>query len=699
MADAPRPPSARGGANRDLKGLGVGCGAVLSPTAKVIVPHELAPANEVVTTIRTLSIDAIERANSGHPGAPMGLAPVAWSLFADHLRYAPGTPDWPNRDRFVLSAGHASMLLYSLLHLTGYAVSLDDLKAFRQLDSTTPGHPERGDTPGVEITTGPLGQGVANAVGFALAERMLAAEFNRPGHDIVDHRTWFICSDGDLMEGISHEAASIAGHLGLDRLVGIFDDNHISLDGATSLSESDRTAERFAAYGWRVLTIDDGNDLDEIGQRLTEAATSDGRPTLVCCRTVIGFGAPNKAGSSKAHGSPLGAEEAAAAKRAYGWPEDSSFLVPDEVAAWADHLRARGVDEVASWSERFAAYRGAHPDLAAEFERRIDGGLPDGWRDALPTFRPGDKIATRASGGTVLNALASAVPEIVQGAADLASSTSTTISSSGDVERGDFGQRNLRFGVREHAMGAMTNGMAAHGGLRPVCSTFLQFSDYMKNTIRLASLMHLPSVFVYTHDSVALGEDGPTHQPIEHLAGLRAIPGIAVIRPADATEVAAAWAVALERDTAPTVLVFTRQGLPTMEWDADVARGAYVVRDGDDCILMGAGSEVHVALDAADLLQRDGISARVVSMPSWELFLAQPRDYREHVLPGAIQARVAVEAGASLGWHRFTGLDGRVVAIDRFGVSAPGDVALTHLGITPQAVADAAAEQLDGGQR
>ncbi len=658
------------------------------------VPSQLAPDALCVSTVRTLSIDAVQRANSGHPGAPMGLAPVAWALFRRHLRHSPGNPDWPGRDRFVLSAGHASALLYSLLHLTGYPLPMEQLKAFRQLGSETPGHPERGDTPGVEITTGPLGQGVANAVGFALAERMLAAEFNRPGHDVVDHRTWFICGDGDLMEGIAYEAASMAGHLRLGRLVGIYDANRISLDGPLSLSFDEDVPARFAATGWRVLHIDDGNDLDVIDRVLGEAAASDGRPTLVVCRTHIGYGAPTKQDTAAAHGSPLGADEVKGAKRAYGWPEDAEFLVPDEVAAWAPALVAAGREAEEAWGARFAAYEAAFPEQAAELQRRVAGALPAGWRDALPAFETGASVATRSASGSVINALAGAVPELVQGAADLSSSTSTTIKSSGDVAAGDFGQRNIRYGVREHAMGAITNGLAAHGGLRPVCSTFLVFSDYMKNTIRLAALMRLPSVFVFTHDSVALGEDGPTHQPVEHLAGLRAIPGLVVIRPADANETAAAWATALERTDGPTVLVFTRQGLPTMDWAADVDRGAYVVRDGGDCILMGAGSEVHTALAAADLLAADGVAARVVSMPSWELFLAQPEAYRESVLPSGTTARVAVEAGASLGWHRFTGLTGRVVAIDRFGTSAPGEVALEHLGITPQAVASAAREQL-----
>jgi transketolase len=661
---------------------------------KAPVPVQAAPDQLVVTTVRTLSVDAVQAADSGHPGAPMGLAPVGWMLFGHRMRHNPGNPWWPGRDRFVLSAGHASALLYSLLHVAGYPLPLDQLKRFRQLGSETPGHPEKGDTPGVEITTGPLGQGFANAVGFALAERMLAARFNRPGHEVVDHRTWFICSDGDLMEGISYEASSVAGHLGLGKLIGVYDDNHISLDGPTSLSFSEDVPARFAAQGWRVLRIEDGNDLDEIGTVLGEAATSDGRPTLVCCRTSIGYGSPNKQDSASAHGSPLGADEVRATKRAYGWPEDAAFLVPGEVGAWGGLLRERGARDEAAWSEAMDAYAAAHPEDAAELRRRLAGDPPADWRASLPEFPAGEKLATRAASGKVINALAPAVPELVQGAADLSSSTSTAIRDSGDIALDGFGERNIRYGVREHAMGAITNGLAAHGGFRPVCSTFLVFSDYMKNTLRLAALMGLPSVFVYTHDSVGLGEDGPTHQPIEHLAGLRAIPDLVVIRPADARETAQAWEVALARRDGPTVLVFTRQGVPTLDGTPQVARGAYVVRDGADCILVSAGSEVHVALAAADLLASEGVGARVVSMPSHELYLAQSQEYRDEVLPPAVTARVAVEAAASEGWHRFTGLTGRVVAIDRFGASAPGDVVMAHLGITPMAVAAAARAQL-----
>jgi transketolase len=654
------------------------------------VATTLASPELSITTVRTLAMDAVQKANSGHPGAPMGLAPAGWTLFTRHLRHDPADPSWPGRDRFVLSAGHASMLLYALLHLTGYDVPMAEIERFRQLGSETPGHPERGDTPGVEITTGPLGQGFANAVGFALAERMLAARFNRPGHEVVDHRTWFICSDGDLMEGISHEAASFAGFLGLERLVGVYDDNHISLDGPTSLSFGEDVPARFGAYGWRVLRVDDGNDVEAIDAALAEAAEPDGRPTLIACRTHIGYGAPNKQDTSSAHGSPLGDDEVAAAKRFYGWPEDARFLVPDEVAAWRDEMVSRGRELQARWLELMDAYRQDHPAEAAELERVVAGRLPDGWEQAVPVFEPGEKIATRASAGKAMNALAPAVPELVQGAADLSSSTSTTLKDMGVVARGDYAGRNVYYGVREHAMGAITNGLAAHGGLRPTSATFFTFSDYMKNPIRLAALMRLPSVFVFTHDSVGLGEDGPTHQPIEHLAALRAIPDLVTIRPADANEAAGAWRVALGRTGAPTALVLSRQGLPTLPGPLPVERGAYVLEDGDDCVLIATGSEVQVALAARERLAAEGVFARVVSMPSFELFRAQDPAYRDEVLPPGMHARVAVEAASPFGWAEWVGDRGAVVAIDRFGVSAPGDQALEALGITPEAVAGAA---------
>jgi len=655
------------------------------------VASNLASPDLCITNVRTLSIDAIEAANSGHPGAPMGLAPIGWQLYTTALRHSPSNPHWADRDRFVLSAGHASMLLYALLNLTGYDLPIEEIRRFRQWESATPGHPEYGLTPGVETTTGPLGQGFANAVGMAIAERMMAARFNRDGHEIVNHRTWTICSDGDLMEGISHEAASIAGHLRLGRLIALYDDNSISLDGPTELSFDEDVPARFEAYGWRVLHIADGNDLSQIDQALATAAESDGRPTLVCCRTIIGYGAPALAGTSKAHGSPLGADEARATKEFYGWPTDEPFLVPDEVAAWRDEMRHRGTELEDAWNTAFTAYREAHPDLADLFERTIAGELPDGWEEALPTFGPDDTIATRAASGKVLNAIADAVPELVQGAADLSSSTSTTLKDHGVVSAADFGGRNLYYGVREHAMGAITNGIVVHGGLRPVASTFLQFFDYMKNTVRLAALMEIPSVFVYTHDSIGLGEDGPTHQPVEHLAALRAIPNCVTIRPADANETAQAWRIALERTDGPTVLVLTRQGVPPLPVEPDVERGAYVVADGDDCTLIATGSEVAVALAARDLLADDDIAARVVSMPSWELFDAQDGDVIDDVLPDG-PPRVAIEAASTFGWERWADA---VLGIDTFGASAPGPELMTHYGMTAEDVASAAATLLD----
>jgi transketolase len=648
----------------------------------------------VIATVRTLAIDAINKANSGHPGAPMGLAPVAWRLFEGQMRYAPGDPAWPDRDRFVLSAGHASALLYALLHITGYDVTIDDLKQFRQWESRTPGHPERGITAGVEVTTGPLGQGVGDAVGMALAERMLAAEFNRPGHEVVNHHTWAICSDGDLMEGISHEAGSLAGFLALDRLVVIYDDNGISLDGPTSMSFGEDVTKRFEAYGWRVLQITDGNDVAEIDRVLGEARAGDGRPTLVRCRTHIGFGAPAVQDTNKAHGAPLGEEQTRLAKEAYGWAPDAEFMVPDEVASWAPVLRERGAGNVTAWNATMDAYTAAFPAEAAELRRRIAGDLPAGWDTDLPVAPVGESPATRVSGSQALNALAERIPELVGGAADLASSTGTTIKGSGDVTPGEYGGRNLHFGVREFGMAAALNGMAAHGGLRVFGSTFMTFSDYMKNAIRMASIMHLPVVFVFTHDSVAVGEDGPTHEPIEQLAALRSIPGLVTLRPADAREAMGSWKQAIARQDGPTALVLTRQGLPTMDVDPPVDRGGYVVAPGDDLAIIATGSEVSIALDARDTLAAEGVAARVVSIPSWEIFGAQDAAYRNEVLPPAILARVGVEAASPFGWERWTGTYGRIVAIDRFGESAPGGLVMERLGMTAGAIVEAARASL-----
>ncbi len=648
-----------------------------------------------IATVRTLAIDAVQRANSGHPGAPMGLAPVGWTLYSRVLRHAPADPSWPDRDRFVLSAGHASALQYALLHLSGYDLSLDDIRAFRQWGSRTPGHPERGHVPGVEVTTGPLGQGLGNAVGLALAEAMLAAEFNRPGHAVVDHHTWVIASDGDLMEGISHESCSLAGFLGLGKLVVIFDDNSISLDGPTGMSTGDDVTKRFDAYGWRVLAITDANDLAEVDRVLDEAREGDGRPTLVRYRSHIGYGAPNVQDTSKAHGAPLGPDEARLAKQAYGWPEDAEFLVPDDVAAWAPVLRERGAELVSAWDAAMDAYGADFPAEAAELRRRLAGALPAGWDASLPTFEEGESPATRVASTAALKAIAATVPELVGGAADLASSTGTVIKGAGDVGPGSFGGRNIHFGVREFGMAAAINGMTAHGGFRAYGSTFMTFSDYMKNAIRMAALQALPSILVFTHDSVAVGEDGPTHQPIEQLAALRSIPGLVTIRPADARETAQAWRIAVARDDGPTALVLTRQGVPVLPVDEPpVDRGAYVLAPGDDCILIATGSEVSLALAARDLLAGEGVSARVVSMPSWELFLAQPDAYRDEVLPPFTAARVSVEAASTFGWARWTGTWGRTVGIDRFGESAPGGTVMEQLGMTPEVVAAAARASL-----
>ena len=648
-----------------------------------------------IATVRTLAIDAVQEANSGHPGAPMGLAPVGWALYSRLMRHAPSDPAWPDRDRFVLSAGHASALQYALLHLSGYALSLDDLKAFRQWGSITPGHPERGHVPGVEVTTGPLGQGLGNAVGLALAEAMLAAEFNRPGHDVVDHRTWVIASDGDLMEGISHESCSLAGFLGLGKLIVVFDDNRISLDGPTGMSTGDDVTLRFQAYGWRVLDIADANDTGEIDRVLDQACQSDGRPTIVRLKSHIGFGAPGVQDTSKAHGAPLGEEQARLAKKAYGWPEDAHFLVPPDVAAWAGVLRERGEREVAAWDAAMDAYAAEFPAEATELRRRLAGDLPAGWDASMPVFEDGEAPATRVAGAAALNAIAAGMPELVGGAADLASSTGTTIKGAVDVAPGRFGGRNIHFGVREFGMAAAINGMVAHGGLRAFGSTFMTFSDYMKNAIRMAALQGLPSILVFTHDSVAVGEDGPTHQPIEQLAALRSIPGLVTLRPADARETAGAWRIAVERRDGPTALVLTRQGVPVLPMqEPPVERGAYVVAPGDDCLIIATGSEVSLALDARELLQAQGVQARVVSMPSWELFAAQPADYRDQVIPPAILARVGVEAASPFGWERWTGTYGRIVGIDRFGESAPGGRVLEGLGMTPEAVARAAVESL-----
>ena len=648
-----------------------------------------------VNTIRTLAIDAVQKASSGHPGLPMGAAPMAYVLWQRHLRHQPQNPDWPDRDRFVLSAGHGSMLLYALLHLTGYDVTMQDLKAFRQWGSRTPGHPESFDTPGVEATTGPLGQGSANAVGMALAERALAYRFNRRSHMIVDHYTYALVSDGDLMEGISAEAASFAGHVRLGKLIYLYDANDVTLDGPASLTFStEDVGRRYQAYGWHVLRVQDGDtDLEAIDAAIREAKEETRRPSIIIVKTTIGYGSPNKQGSSSAHGSPLGADEVTLTKESLGWDAEEPFYVPEEAKGQFGKAIERGDEAESQWNERFASYRSAHPELAAEWERRFSNKLPAGWEAAIPSFETGDNLATREASGKVLNAIAAAVPEFLGGDADLSSSTKTALKDMGSFD-GQTGEgRNIHFGVREHAMGSIVNGMAYHGGLRGYASTFFLFSDYMRPAVRLAALSKVPAIYVWTHDSVGLGEDGPTHQPVEHLMALRVVPNLHVIRPADANETAEAWRLAMERTEGPTALVLTRQKIATIDRSSygnasGTRRGAYVVAEGDDAAVIATGSEVALALEARELLEKADVSCRVVSMPCWELFEAQADDYRESVLPEAVKARVSVEAGVTLGWRRYLGEKGRAIGIDRFGASAPGNTIFEKLGLTPESVAE-----------
>ncbi|MGH9400299.1 MAG: transketolase [Thermoanaerobaculia bacterium] len=649
-----------------------------------------------INTIRTLSIDAVQKADSGHPGLPLGAAPMAYVLWSKHLRHNPRDPLWPDRDRFVLGAGHGCMLLYCLLHLTGYDLSMDDLKAFRQWGSRTPGHPEFRMTPGVEATTGPLGQGAANAVGMAMAERSLARRFNRPGHEIVNHRTFALVGDGDLMEGISSEAASLAGHLGLSKLVYLYDSNLVSLDGPTSLSFTEDVGRRYEAYGWNVLHVADGNTgLEEIDRALVAAMAQTRRPTLVIIRTTIGYGSPHKAGTSAAHGSPLGKEEVALTKKALGWPWEDPFHIPPEALA---HFRAgvdRGRQAEADWDRRVAAWAKEHPDLAREWREAWALELPAGWDADLPSWKAGDKEATRVAGGAALNAVAAKVPYILGGDADLSESTKTSLKNAGDFDGATGAGRNLHFGVREHAMAGTANGMAYHGGVRPFVATFFQFSDYMRPSVRLAAISELPVLFVWTHDSVGMGEDGPTHQPVEHLMALRAVPGLAIIRPGDANEAVEAWRAAMEHREGPVGLVLSRQKMPVFDRARlgaarGLSQGAYVLVEasgGDPrLILIASGSELALAVEAREKLEAVGIPTRVVSMPCWEFFEKQPPAYRESVLPAAVRARLAIEAGATLGWWRFVGDRGDVIGIDRFGASAPGETVLRELGFSVENV-------------
>jgi transketolase len=666
--------------------------AMLSP----IDPSEL--DRLVINTIKTLAIDAVQKANSGHPGTPMGLAEYAYVLWTRFLKHDPEGTDWPDRDRFVLSAGHASMLLYSLLFLAGYGLTLDDLKRFRQWGSRTPGHPEHGLTPGVEVTTGPLGQGVANGVGMAIAERMLAERFNVEGHTIIDHFTYGILSDGDIMEGIQAEAASIAGHLGLGRLIYFYDDNHITIDGSTSLTLSEDVGGRYAAYGWHVQRID-GHDLGAIGHAIEAARAETQRPSLIIGRTHIAHGSPNKQDTAEAHGAPLGEEEVRLTKLNIGWPPDAQFLVPEPVTKMFAEQRKEWRAAHADWRERFADYAKQHPQLAAEFQRRIAGDLPAGAMAGLPHFPAGGKpTATRSASHQVMKAVAEKMPELIGGSADLASSNKTTIDGGGSVARGHFGGRNLHFGVREHAMGGILNGLALHRGFRVFGSTFLIFSDYMRPSIRLAALMELPVLYLFTHDSIFLGEDGPTHQPVEHLASLRAMPHLTLIRPADGQETVEAWEAAMAHREGPVALVLSRQDLRPLDHSRQapgigVARGAYVLREAKggapELLLLASGSEVELAVDAAAAFEADGIPTRVVSFPSWDLFAKQSAEYQASVLPPQVTARLAIEAASPFGWERYVGLRGRVLGIERFGASAPAKVLAEEFGFTVPHVLEA----------
>jgi len=643
-----------------------------------------------------LSVEAVQKANSGHPGLPMGAAAMAYTLWTKHLRHNPKNPHWANRDRFILSAGHGSMLLYSLLYLTGYDLSLDEIKNFRQWGSKTPGHPEVHVTPGVETTTGPLGQGAANAVGFALAEAYLAHYFNRPGHQIVDHYTYAIVSDGDMMEGVAAEAASLAGTWGLGKLIYLYDDNKITLDGNAEMTFTEDVLARYAAYGWDTLQVNDGNDVAAINHAIQEAKAVTNKPSIIAIQTIIGYGSPNKQGTNKAHGSPLGADEVALVKKQFNWPNDD-FYVPGEALEHFREAVENGASLEAEWKQKFAAYREAYPELAAEWERAQNGHLPDGWDSDIPTFNADDKpVATRAVNGKVLNAIAKHIPTMIGGDADLAGSTKTLIDGEAFTGPGQPAARNVRFGVREHAMGAIVNGLALHGGItKPYSATFLTFSDYMRPAIRLGALSNIPAIYIFTHDSIGLGEDGPTHQPVEHFAALRAIPNLTVFRPADANETAAAWHSAMQLD-GPVVLIFTRQNLPILSGSHvrdGVAKGGYVLADSDgppDVILLSSGSEVHIAHEAYQQLTADGIKARLVSLPSWELFEAQSDAYKESVLPKRVTARVSIEAGVPQGWHRFVGSNGVVIGIDHFGASAPYQRIYEEFGLTAEAVVNAA---------
>jgi transketolase len=645
-----------------------------------------------VNTIRTLSIDAINKANSGHPGMPMGAAPMAYELWANHMNHNPKNPNWFNRDRFVLSAGHGSMLLYSLLHLSGYGLTIEDLKEFRQWGSKTPGHPEYGHTVGVEATTGPLGQGISMAVGMAMAERHLAATYNKNNYNVVDHYTYTICGDGDLMEGVSAEACSLAGHLKLDRLVVLYDSNDISLDGDLNRSMSESVKKRFEAYGWQYLRVEDGNNLEEISRAISLAKQNTEKPTLIEVRTTIGFGSPTYAGTSDVHGSPLGLDETKLTKSAYEWLFENEFHVPEEVYNHFEKVTVEaGATKEQAWNDMFGEYTNEYPELANQLLDAIAGKLPENFNEALPKYEVGKSVATRSSSGDLINAISNVVPQFIGGSADLAGSNKTTIKSSGDFTPESFEGKNIWFGVREFAMGAALNGMALHGGLKVFGGTFFVFSDYIRPAVRLSALMQIPVTYVFTHDSIAVGEDGPTHEPVEHLASFRAMPGLCVLRPADANESAAAWQIAVESKDTPTVLVFTRQNLKVMEGSSTetyskVKKGAYIIskskKETPDALLLATGSEVNLAISAQEKLESEGISVSVVSMPSWDLFDKQSQEYKNEVLPKNVRKRLAIEMGSSLGWHKYAGDEGSVLAIDTFGASAPGEIVMEKYGFS-----------------
>jgi len=673
-----------------------------------------------INTIRMLSVDMVEKARSGHPGMPMGAAPMAYVLWTKFLRHNPKNPKWQDRDRFVLSAGHGSALLYSLLHLSGYDLSIDELKRFRQWESKTPGHIEYQTPSGVECTAGPLGQGFGMGVGMAIAERFLAARFNQPGHEIINHFTYAIVSDGDLMEGISSEAASLAGHLKLGRLIYLYDNNNISLAGETKLTFTENVCKKFEAFGWHVQNVEDGNDIEAVSRAIEKAQEETERPSLISVRTHIGYGSPHKHDTFEVHGSPLGKDEVTATKKNLGWPLEPEFYIPEEVYAHFRHVIEKGMKFEEEWNERFKSYSKKYPELKAELDNMMSSSLPDGWNRDIPFFEPDKKgIATRAACGQVMNAAAKYIPSLIGGSADLNPSTNTALKGKGNFQAPDSGDEraqgavsggwgydgsNIAYGVREHAMGAVSNGLALHGGLIPFASTFLIFSDYMRPAIRLAALMKLHVIYVFTHDSVALGEDGPTHQPVEHLASLRAMPNLTVIRPADANETSEAWKVAIAHRNGPVALILTRQKAPVIDRQkyksaSELTMGAYVIADCSSCmpeiIVIATGSEVHMALAAYEKLNAEFVDVRVVNMPSWEIFENQPEEYKNTVLPPEVKKRLAIEAGATHGWHKYVGLDGVIIGVDRFGASAPGEVVLEKLGFTVENVIMKARELIE----